>query len=60
MTHKSRDISGRRIFVSSKAQTIPQTTDDWNNFLDNGENKSEKLIFSEEILVHKKFKIKPL
>ena len=45
MTQTSRDISGRRIFISNEGQTMPQNTNNWNHFLDNGQNKTE-LIFS--------------
>ena len=52
MTQRSRGISGRRIFISNEGQTIPQNTNDWNNFLNNSENKTELINFSWDILVH--------
>ena len=64
MKQTSRDISGRRIFISNEGQTMPQNTNDWNNFLHNGENKI-KLInfilryFSTE-KVRSRFKVKLL
>ena len=45
MTQTSRGISGRRIFISNEGQTMPQNTNDWNNFLNNGENKTELINF---------------
>ena len=41
MTQTSRGISGRRIFISNEEQTMPQNTNDSNNFFNNGENKTE-------------------
>ena len=40
ITQRSRDISGRRIFISNEVQTMPQNGNDWNNFLNDGENKT--------------------
>ena len=45
MTQTSRDISGRRIFILNEGQTIPQNANDWNHFLDNGENKIKLINF---------------
>ena len=45
MTQTSRGISGRRIFVLSEGQTMPQNKNDWNNFLNNRENKTELINF---------------
>ena len=45
MTQTSWDISGRRIFISNKGQAIPQNANDWNHFLDNGENKTKLINF---------------
>ena len=38
MTQRSCGISGRWIFILKKGQNLPQNTNDWNNFLNNGEN----------------------
>ena len=46
MTQTSRDISGRRIFISNEGQTMPQNTNNWNHFLDTGENKTEFFLYS--------------
>ena len=46
MTQTSRDISGRGIFISNLRQTIPLNTNDWNHFLNNGENKTPTNHFS--------------
>ena len=40
-TQTPRDISGRRIFISNEGQIMPQNANNWNHFLDNGENKTE-------------------
>ena len=45
MTQTSRGNSGRRIFISNEGQTMPQNTNDWNSFLNNGENKTELINF---------------
>ena len=45
MTQTSRGVSSRRIFISNEGQTMPQNTNDWNNFLNDDENKAELIIF---------------
>ena len=45
MIQTSRGISGWRIFISNEGQTMPHNTNDWNNFLNNGENKTELINF---------------
>ena len=45
ITQTPRGISGRGSFISNEGQTMPQNTNDWNNFLDNGENKTELINF---------------
>ena len=45
MTQTSRGISGWRIFISNEGQTMSQNTNDRNNFLINGENKTELISF---------------
>ena len=45
MTQTSRGVSSRRIFISNEGQIMPQNTNDWNNFLNDDENKAELIIF---------------
>ena len=45
MAQTSRGISSQRIFISNEGQTRPQNTNDWNNFLNNDENKTELINF---------------
>ena len=63
-TQTSRDISGRRIFVSNEGQTMPQNTNDWNNLRNNGENKTKLINFFLKYFstqkVRSRFKIKLL
>ena len=64
MTQTSWDISGRRIFIPNEGQTIPQNANDWNHFLDNGENKTKLINFSLRYFstqkVRSRFKVKLL
>ena len=64
MTQTLRGISGRRIFISNEVQTMLQNTNDWNNFLYNGENKTETINFSLRYFstqkVRSRFKVKLL
>ena len=41
MTQTSKGISSRRIFRSNEGQTMTPNTNDWDNFLNKGENKTE-------------------
>ena len=45
MTQTSKGISDGRIFISNEGQTMLQNTNDWNHFLNNGENKPELINF---------------
>ena len=59
MTQRSRGISNRRIFISNQGQTMPPNTNDWDNFLNNGENKTEVINFFLRYF-RSSFKFKPL
>ena len=43
--NEGKENSGQRIFILNEEQTMPQNTNDWNNFLNNGENKIELINF---------------
>ena len=45
MTQTSRSISDPIIFISNEGQTMPHNTNDWNNILNNAENKTELINF---------------
>ena len=45
MTQTSRGISSRRIFISNEGQTMLPNTNDWDNFLNNVESKTEVINF---------------
>ena len=45
MTQTSWSILGRRNFVSNEGQTVRHNANDWNNILNNVENKIELIIF---------------
>ena len=64
MTQTSWDISGRRIFIPNEGQAIPQNANDWNHFLDNGENKTKLINFLLRYVstqkVRSRFKVKLL
>ena len=64
MTQRSRGISSQRIFILNKGQTMPQNTNDLNNFLNDRKNKTELINFFLRYFspqkVRSRFKVKPL
>lgn len=57
MTQKSRGASDGRIFISNDGQPMPQNANDWNDFLNTDDNKTELITFCYDILVRKKSKL---
>ena len=57
MIQRPRSISGWRAFMSNEWEPIPQNTNDWNSFHNNGENKIELINFFLRYFSTKKFEV---